>query len=174
MQETRLHQHHFSRIHSYIKYRMSNLRGLKGYLSVSQGGMDLAWVTSAARTRGINLNAKSWRYLPSLKVLCQICLLLYKDVHICSQCYSHEMRGAGLLWGLGHDRKGHLSRVQVDLSSPVTWGDLPAPPASLGKVRSTAWNSWLVSWLSLVMSAFSWSPNTSGCVVIGKLRMYST
>lgn len=51
----RLHQHHFSRIHSYIKYRMSNLRGLKGYLSVSQRGMDLAWVTSAARTRGINL-----------------------------------------------------------------------------------------------------------------------
>lgn len=121
-----------------------------------------------------NLNSKSLVYLPSLKVLpWQICLLLYRNVHIYSQCHSHVMRGVGLLWDLGLDRKGHLSGVQVDLSSPVTWGDLPPPPASLGKVRSTPWKSWLVSWLSLVMSAFSWSPNTSGCVVIGKLLMYS-
>lgn len=150
--------------------KMSNLRGLKGYLSVSQRGMDVAWVTFNL----FGLNAKSWRYLPFLKVhLSQIHLLLYTDIHIYSQC-SHEMRGVGLLWDLGQARKGLLSRVQIDLSSPVTWGDLPAPPASLGKVRSTASKSWLVSWLSLVMSAFSWSPNTSGCVVIGKLRMYST
>lgn len=171
----RVHQFHFSRIHLCIKCRMSNLRGLEGYWSISQRSMDLAWVNWAVRTVVlICLNAKSWRYLPSLKVLCQIHLLLYRDIHIYSQSYRHERRGVGLPWDLGHARKGHLSRVQIDLSSPVTWGDLPAPPASLGKVRSTAWKSWLVSWLSLVMSAFSWSPNTSGCVVIGKLRMYST
>ena len=120
------------------------------------------------------LNSKSLWYLPSLKVLlCQICLLLYRDIHVYSQCHSHVTKGVGLLWDLGHDRKGHLSRAQVDLSSPVTWADLPPPPASLGKVRSTPWKSWLVSRLSLAMSAFSWSPNTSGCVVIGKLCMYS-
>ena len=45
----RLHRFHFSRIHLCIKYRMSNLRALKGHLSMSQRGMDLAWVTWAAK-----------------------------------------------------------------------------------------------------------------------------
>lgn len=59
-------------------------------------------------------------------------------------------------------------------SSPVTWGDLPLPPDCLGRVSSTPWNSWLVSWLSLVMSAFSWRPNTSGWAVMGRFLRYST
>lgn len=57
--------------------------------------------------------------------------------------------------------------------SPVTCGDLPLAPACLGSVSSTPWNSWLVSWLSLVMSAFPWRPNTSGWAVMGRLLRYS-
>jgi len=39
-------------------------------------------------------------------------------------------------------------------------------------LKTTHARTWCVSWLSFVMSAFSWRPNTSGLGNIGRLRMY--
>lgn len=59
-------------------------------------------------------------------------------------------------------------RIMSPAPHLVTWGDLPLPPDCLGRVSNTPWKSWLVSWLSLVMSAFSWRPKTSGWAVMGR------
>lgn len=54
---------------------------------------------------------------------------------------------------------------------PPTCGDLAPLLVCLGSVSSTPSNSWLVSWLSLVILALLWRPKTSGSALMGRLRM---
>ena len=55
---------------------------------------------------------------------------------------------------------GSFVKTSAANSSITSSGDFPAPPDCLGRVSKIPSKSWLVSWLSFVMSAFSWRPKT--------------
>lgn len=92
------------------------------------------------------------------------CKLLYYFLHHEQETAQHMTTNVHKGFLLGNYQFKMLQIAQ-------TWGDLAPLPVCLGKVSRTPSKSWLVSWLSLVMSALLWSPNTQGSLQSGRPRM---